>query len=475
MSQAAGKLGMVTLDSEVVPSSLVEITPILRVANEVEASNPRVAYLCRFYAFEKASKLDHKSSGRGVRQFKTALLRRLEHEDVTTLAGRLQISDAREMQSFYQHYYKKYIQALLNAADKDYRAQLTKEYQTSSVLFEVLKAVNQTEDVEVPDEVLEAHTKVEEKIQIHVPYNNLPHDPDNQNLAITRFPKIQATVTALCNTRGLPWPAGHKMKLDEDMLDWLQTMFGFQKDNVANQRENLILLLANVHIPQFPRPEQQPKDADDSTRGSAAETAIYMSLSFNMGRGCKPKIHASVPLLYISPCMSSVSPVCGLPESETLHFELREEDVSSILGELGYSIDMAFELYGTLAGSVSPITGERVKPAYGGEDEAFLQKVVTPIDKTVAKEAKRSRGGKLKHPERRHYDDFNEYFWSVRCFQLGWPMRDDADLFCQTAEELRKSYRCFSAFALRRLFSIQRCSWRNDDVNDTFDKILKMM
>lgn len=46
---------------------------------------------------------------------------------------------------------------------------------------------------------------------------------------------------------------------------------------------------------------------------------------------------------------------------------------------------MAFELYGMLAGNVSPMTGEFIKPAYGGEDEAFLRKVVTPIYETIAK------------------------------------------------------------------------------------------
>lgn len=46
---------------------------------------------------------------------------------------------------------------------------------------------------------------------------------------------------------------------------------------------------------------------------------------------------------------------------------------------------MAFELYGMLAGNVSPMTGENVKPAYGGEEEAFLKKVVTPIYEVIAK------------------------------------------------------------------------------------------
>lgn len=46
---------------------------------------------------------------------------------------------------------------------------------------------------------------------------------------------------------------------------------------------------------------------------------------------------------------------------------------------------MAFELYGMLAGNVSPMTGENIKPAYGGEEEAFLSKVVTPIYNVIAK------------------------------------------------------------------------------------------
>ncbi|MED6207969.1 Callose synthase 3 [Stylosanthes scabra] len=388
-TQTAGNLGESIFDSEVVPSSLVEIAPILRVANEVEKTHPRVAYLCRFYAFEKAHRLDPTSSGRGVRQFKTALLQRLERENDPTLKGRVKKSDAREMQSFYQHYYKKYIQALQNAADKADRAQLTKAYQTANVLFEVLKAVNMTQSMEVDREILETQDKVAEKTEILVPYNILPLDPDSANQAIMRFP---------------------------------------EKHNVANQREHLILLLANVHIRQFPKPDQQPK------LDERALTEVMKKLFKNYKKWCKylgrksslwlPTIQQEVQqrkLLYMGLYL--------LIWGEAANLRFMPECLSYIYHH------MAFELYGMLAGNVSPMTGENVKPAYGGEEEAFLKKVVTPIYDVIRQEAARSKKGRSKHSQWRNYDDLNEYFWSADCFRLGWPMRADADFFWVPSNE----------------------------------------
>ncbi|KAM0068518.1 putative 1,3-beta-glucan synthase [Helianthus debilis subsp. tardiflorus] len=63
----AGSIGESVFNSEVVPSSLAEIAPILRVANEVEPSNPRVAYLCKFYCFRHYCVITSIKPSRGVR------------------------------------------------------------------------------------------------------------------------------------------------------------------------------------------------------------------------------------------------------------------------------------------------------------------------------------------------------------------------------------------------------------------------
>ncbi|KAK4740798.1 hypothetical protein SAY87_024386 [Trapa incisa] len=429
-TQTSGNLSETAFDSEIVPSSLVKIAPILRVANEVENANPRVAYLCRFYAFIETHRLDPISSGRGVRQFKIALLQRLERENDPTLNGRVEKRDAHEMQSFYQHYHKKYIQALNNSTAKVDRAQLSKAYQTAGVLFEVLKAVNMEQSIEVDREILEAQNKVAEKTQIYVPYNILPLDPDSANQAIMRFPEIQAAIYALCNTRGLPWPEGHKKKRDGDILDWLQAMFGFQKDNVANQREHLILLLANVHIRQFPKPDQQPK------LDERALTEVMKKLFKNYKKWCKflhrksslwlPTIQQEVQqrkLLYVALYL--------LIWGEAANLRFMPECICYIYHH------MAFEMYELLAGSVSPTNGMCVKPAYIGK-EAFLNEVVARFYDVMAKEARRSKQGKSKHSQWRNYDDLNEFFWSTDCFRLGWPLHKDDDFFQVPVEHWEK-------------------------------------
>jgi len=44
---------------------------------------------------------------------------------------------------------------------------------------------------------------------------------------------------------------------------------------------------------------------------------------------------------------------------------------------------MAYELHGLLAGNVSIVTGENIKPSYGSDDEAFLCKIITPLYRVI--------------------------------------------------------------------------------------------
>ncbi|XVF16975.1 hypothetical protein REPUB_Repub10bG0077100 [Reevesia pubescens] len=423
-------------DNEVVPSSLSSIAPILRIAKEIEHERPRVAYLCRFYAFEKAHRLDPNSTGRGVRQFKTGLLQRLERDNASSLASRVKKTDAREIGSYYQQYYEHYVRAL-DQGDQADRAQLGKAYQTAGVLFEVLCAVNKTEKVEeVAPEIIAAAKDVQEKKEIYTPYNILPLDAAGASQSIMQLEEVKAAVAALWNTRGLNWPSAfepHRQKTgDLDLLDWLRAMFGFQRDNVRNMREHLILLLANNHIRLHPKPEPLNK------LDERAVDAVMSKLFKNYKTWCKflgRKHSLRLPqgsqeiqqrkILYMGLYL--------LIWGEAANVRFMPECLCYIFH------NMAYELHGLLAGNVSIVTGENIKPSYGGDDEAFLRKVITPIYCVIAKEAKKSQDGKASHSLWCNYDDLNEYFWSPDCFSLGWPMRDDGDFFKSTSDMGKKT------------------------------------
>ncbi|KAJ0753610.1 putative 1,3-beta-glucan synthase [Helianthus annuus] len=430
-SAATTTFSLEVFDNEVVPSSLQQIAPILRVAAEIQNDRPRVAYLCRFYAFEKAHRLDQSSNGRGVRQFKTALLQRLDRDDAPSVAARVKKTDAREIESFYKQYYENYVKAL-DQGEKADRAQLGKAYQVAGVLFEVLCAVNKSEKAEeVPADIIASAREVEANQVLYAPYNILPLDSAGESQCIMQFEEIKAAVSALRNTRGLNWPPSvdqQQQKSGElDLLDWLKAMFGFQKDNVRNQREHLILQLAQPHARLVPKPEPSNK-LDDR-----AIDVVMNKLFKNYKTWCKfleRKHSLRLPqgseegkqrkLLYMGLYLliwGEAANVRFLPECLCYIFH-----------------NMAYELHGLLAGNVSIVTGENIKPSYGGDDEAFLRKVITPIYRVIDKETKRSKNGKAPHSAWCNYDDLNEYFWSADCFALGWPMRDDGDFFRSTRD-----------------------------------------
>ncbi|CAO2037869.1 unnamed protein product [Urochloa humidicola] len=387
-------------DSEKVPQTLVsEIRPFLRVANQVEAENPRVAYLCRFHAFEKAHNMDRLSTGRGVRQFKTALLQRLEQDERSTKLKMTQRGDAREMKLFYEK--KKQANA----------------HELLPVLAEVLRALLSGTELQS----LVAGEDFTDKSGL-LRYNILPLHPKFSQRPIMLLPEIKVAVSAVFNVRSLPSANIKDDKTHTDIFRWLQSWFGFQTGNVANQREHLILLLANMHARLNPKSSSAQMLDDRAVDELLAKTfENYLAWCKFLGRKSNiwlPSVKQEVQqhkLLYVALYL--------LIWGEASNLRLMPECLCFIFHHMSY------ELYGVLSGAVSLITGEKVRPAYGGDDESFLNNVVKPIYDVIFQEAQKNKNGSSDHSTWRNYDDLNEFFWTTDCFKLGWPMRLNNDFF----------------------------------------------
>ncbi|XP_028751937.1 callose synthase 7 [Neltuma alba] len=428
-------------DSESVPSSLAVIVPILRAANEIEEENPRVAYLCRFHAFEKTHIMDPTSSGRGVRQFKTFMLHRLQREGEYTKQFSKR-SDTRELQWYYQTFYEQHVRGGEFTKKPE---EMDKILQIASVLYDVLMAMVPPKDIE--NKTKEYAMDVEKKRGQCENYNILPLYAVGVKPAIMEVSEIQAALNALRNLENLPLPIIHsrndsspgasripmeRFKEINDVLDWLSSIFGFQKGNVANQREHLILLLANIDIrntkPEFHETNERFLRLHENTVPHLLDKMFKNYYSWCNHVRCKPNLRfpedgdkQQLELI----CIALYLLIWG----EASNIRFMPECLCYIFHH------MCCHVYDILQSNVHPASGENGKGKAPGE-ETFLRDVITPIYNVLAKEAQRNNQGKASHSKWRNYDDLNEYFWSDKCFKLGWPMDPKADFFRNSAESL---------------------------------------
>ncbi|KAI5059885.1 hypothetical protein GOP47_0024305 [Adiantum capillus-veneris] len=249
-------------------------------------------------------------------------------------------------------------------------------------------------------------------------YNILQPDAENQ------FPEVRAVVGALkLAVRGLPHPPpnGSSWQRGMDVLDWLGFFFGFQADNVRNQREHVVLLLANYQMSMQPIPEAR----DRLERGAVRH--LRKKVLKNYKKWCS--FLSKKPNLWLPKNFRM-----WLPRNTKLVDHHRELTYSCLyLLIWGESANLRFMpeclcfMFHHMAMELNNIVeGHRhvegyVPSSYGWN--GFLTQVVEPIYKAVKGEADSAKGGKAPHSTWRNYDDMNEYFWSKRCFrELSWPL-----------------------------------------------------
>ncbi|XP_058221349.1 callose synthase 12 [Rhododendron vialii] len=261
------------------------------------------------------------------------------------------------------------------------------------------------------------------------PYNIIPiHNllADHPSL---RYPEVRAAASALRSVGELRKPPFTPWPRDGDLLDWLGLFFGFQRDNVRNQREHLVLHLANAQMRLSPPPNNiDSLDPSVLRRFRRKLLGNYSAWCSYLGRKSNVWISDNNrresdhrrELLYVSLYL--------LIWGEAANLRFAPECICYVFH------NMAMELNKILEDYIDENTGRPVLPSISGEN-AFLNRIVKPIYVTIKAEVENSRNGTAPHSAWRNYDDINEYFWSRRCFsKLKWPF----DLGCNFFVTSRK-------------------------------------
>jgi callose synthase len=448
------------LRGERAPQSLAQQTDIdavLQAADEIGHDNLQVARILDEHALKLTQQLDPRSEGRGVLQFKTALKSIIKQKQQARQGDVVDRSqDIRILQIYYKHYREMHkIDQLEEEArnprlllSTDQRREQDSDSQDMSVdklrrVYEISRILNDVVDtllkeaepgdasrLQDTDEkrVMEEDAR---KLKGFKPYNILPlktpMDTPTVLNAFDYFPEVEGSTQLLIYTQDLPrFPSDYEVPEDRvlDLFDFLHYAFGFQKDNVANQREHITLLLASA--------QSRLGSLDVGRDGDGTKLNLDKAIS---------NVHERILENYVRWChflrrepqnkraftqqrRLILTALYLLVWGEAANLRFMPECLCYIFHHLA---DECIDLLGRTFVDRSKIV--KANPD-GSMEFSFLEQVIQPVYDVVAAEAIFSQGGKVPHSHWRNYDDFNEYFWQPNCFvELGWPWRTDAGFF----------------------------------------------
>ncbi|XP_048443980.1 callose synthase 10 isoform X3 [Pyrus x bretschneideri] len=432
-----------------VPPSLgktTNIDAILQAADAIQAEDPNVSRILCEQAYTMAQNLDPKSDGRGVLQFKTGLMSVIKQKLAQKDGGPIDRSrDIEHLWDFYQRYKRRHRVDDIQRQEQQWResgtfgadfgdyVEMKNTIATLRALVEVMEALSKDADPSGVGRLITEELRKVKRTDATLSgeltaYNIVPLEAPSLTNAIGGFPEVRGAISTLRYTEQFPrLPADFEIsrQRDADMFDLLECVFGFQKDNVRNQRENVVLTIANAQSRLGIPVEADPKIDEN------AINEVFLKVLDNYIKWCRylrirlawnslAAIDRDRKVFLVSLYFliwGEAANVRFLPECICYIFHHMAKELDAILdhGEALLAASCRTE-----SGSVS-----------------FLQQIISPIYDTLAAEAARNNNGKAAHSAWRNYDDFNEYFWSPACFELKWPMRRDSPFLLKPKKRKR--------------------------------------
>ncbi|GMH21528.1 hypothetical protein Nepgr_023370 [Nepenthes gracilis] len=446
-----------------VPPSLgrtSNIDAILQAADEIQDDDPDVARILCEQAYSMAQNLDPSSEGRGVLQFKTGLMSVIKQKRAKRDGAPIDRSaDIERLWQFYQLYKQrhgvddiqqaeqKWQDSRVSSANFGELVEMRKVFATLRALIEVMEALSENAAPGVGRSIMEELRRIKRSDAALsadlTPYNIVPLEAPLTN-AIGFFPEVRGAISAIRYTENFPrLPSAVEIsgQRDPDMFDLLEYVFGFQRDNIRNQRENVVLTIANAQCQLGTSDDAQCQR--ENKIDEKAINNVFLKLLENYMKWCKylririawnslEAINRERKIFLISLYFliwGEAANVRFLPECICYIFHQMAKDLDAILD---HGEAEPHERYRSENGTVS-----------------FLKQIICPIYDRLHAEAERNNDGRAAHSAWRNYDDFNEYFWSPACFELEWPMKEDSPFLVKPTKRKRTSK---SSFVEHRTF-----------------------